>query len=393
MKRYVLVMIACYAAFVVALAQSFVEDGIDYDIVADTEFGASAKVVSISDASAIVDGVLMFPSIVYNEGKGYTVTEIGNSILPDVSGKVPENTELVEALKGVRSITFPEKLLEIGYGNFNGIALLSEVKFGSYLKEICYGSFNNLKSLENVDFPESLEHIGEFCFSETAIRKLRLSPDILIDDNSFCYMTELSEIDFNGMQAYNTGIFSYNPMIEKIVFPRKVYSIYGRAFSNLESLKAVILPAETDIQIGASAFRGCTHLKQIYATGVTPLKTHENEPLGANNLDYSEITLYVPVGSIDAYKADPVWNVYGTIVEYDPAGFDPVYSGASPYAQSIGGGKIVVYDGKGKHVLIATVDGKIISDAIISDNEAVFSPGKGLFVVVIDGISMKLAIY
>ncbi len=85
------------------------------------------------------------------------MTEIGNSILPDVSGKVPENTELVEALKGVRSITFPEKLLEIGYGNFNGIALLSEVKFGSYLKEICYGSFNNLKSLENVDFPESLE--------------------------------------------------------------------------------------------------------------------------------------------------------------------------------------------------------------------------------------------
>ncbi len=50
MKRYVLVMIACYAAFAVAFAQSFVADGIDYDIVADTEFGASAKVVSISDA-------------------------------------------------------------------------------------------------------------------------------------------------------------------------------------------------------------------------------------------------------------------------------------------------------------------------------------------------------
>ena len=54
MKRYVLVMIACYAAFAVAFAQSFVADGIDYDIVADTEFGVSAKVVSISDHGSFI---------------------------------------------------------------------------------------------------------------------------------------------------------------------------------------------------------------------------------------------------------------------------------------------------------------------------------------------------
>ncbi len=84
-------------------------------------------------------------------------------------------------------------------------------------------------------------------------------------------------------------------------------------------LKDIVLSAESDMMIGSSAFSGCTHIVRIYATGETSLKINENEPLGSNGLDYSGITLYVPAGSLETYKTDPAWNVYGMIVEYDPA--------------------------------------------------------------------------
>ena len=87
--------------------------------------------------------------------------------------------------------------------------------------------------------------------------------------------------------------------------PGKVKSIGSSAFENCANLKRVTLP-ESLATIGTNAFKG-TPLKAIYNCSATP----KDVPADAfANVDKASCHLYVPKGSLDAYKAAPVWKEF-----------------------------------------------------------------------------------
>ncbi|MBQ8939491.1 MAG: leucine-rich repeat protein [Paludibacteraceae bacterium] len=85
------------------------------------------------------------------------------------------------------------------------------------------------------------------------------------------------------------------------------------AFANGYSLRSVTIPRSVEI-VGDSVFGGCRSLKTVYNYAVTPQRI--NGSVFAE-VDQSRCTLYVPKGSVPAYRAADVWKDF--VIEEMPA--------------------------------------------------------------------------
>ncbi len=91
----------------------------------------------------------------------------------------------------------------------------------------------------------------------------------------------------------------------------KVIGIGDRCFEAEENLVALDMSQYIEY-IGEDAFHGCTNLATINCHPTTPPACHEN---AFREEHYEDITLYVPTGSLDLYKAADVWSDFVNIEE------------------------------------------------------------------------------
>ena len=87
--------------------------------------------------------------------------------------------------------------------------------------------------------------------------------------------------------------------------PDSVTTIGHSIFSHCYSLTSVTIP-DSVTTIGNGAFYSCKSLKTVYCKPTTP-------PAGGNQMFYnnaSDRKIYVPAGSVEAYKAKQYWSAY-----------------------------------------------------------------------------------
>ena len=132
--------------------------------------------------------------------------------------------------------------------------------------------------------------------------------------------------------------FSFLPCLKKIILPDNVKNIESYAFKGCTDLSFLELPSSLT-SIGRSGFYECTGLTtislpagleymygafggnigltSIYANMPTPLQ----DAYSFYGLDKSNCYLYVPKGSLDAYRQDEEWGRFPYIagLEQDPA--------------------------------------------------------------------------
>ena len=103
----------------------------------------------------------------------------------------------------------------------------------------------------------------------------------------------------------------------------KVTEIGEGVFQNNTNLTEVKIPASIT-SIGANAFAGCKNLQAITINIIVPInlsiisargltRTESSNPV-FEGVDMDKCILYVPEGSVDAYKAAPVWKDFKNIV-------------------------------------------------------------------------------
>lgn len=98
--------------------------------------------------------------------------------------------------------------------------------------------------------------------------------------------------------------------LTSITIPNSVTSIGDYAFSGCTGLTSITIPySVTDI--GFEVFRGCSGLTSV--TNYATIPQTIIDPYTFDGVDISACTLYVPLESVDAYKAADIWKDFGQI--------------------------------------------------------------------------------
>ena len=195
-----------------------------------------------------LEGEVVIPSEVTDNGKTYKVTSIGE--------------EAFLGRRYITSVTIPSTIESIGdnafegcYNSGDGQGLKTVVFSGeSKLKTIGKNAFSSCCALESISIPSSVTKIGE---------------------GAFIYCYKLASVNIpEGVDKIEKETFMSCESLTTVTIPASVDSIMGHAFGKCEKLKPLELPVGDLVYIGVGAFSGCDALeKVVIPEGVTMIDT------------------------------------------------------------------------------------------------------------------------
>ena len=220
-------------------------------------------------------GVLAFAGYQLTEFKGKYASEDGRCLVVDgvlnsfapaglTEYTIPEGVtsigrEALSAQPGLRSITIPD-----------GVTSIGDMAFGA------------CTSLTSITIPESVTKIGSYAFKDCT--------SLPIEDN---------------IRYADTYLVEATTDTETISMKEGTRFIGEFAFAKCTTLTSVTIP-ESVISIGDEAFIQCRNLTSVYCLPTTPPTISQDFFLGYA----SELKIYVPFESINAYKTNVAWWDY-----------------------------------------------------------------------------------
>lgn len=258
---------------------------------------------------------LVIPPTVENDGKTYTVVEIGKYTFEGQtrleSITLPNTLQRIDSwafyatndsTPGLRSIDIPDSVTDIGPYAFSGCKYLEKVKLPKNLTEIKNNVFRDCEKLQYIEVSENVMFINNYAFADCELLETVILPESLegmgdfvfegCDQLRYIYIPKnvrditwsstfsSTGLEFIEVSEKNPYFMSKNNLVltkdgETVVFcPLKVEEAmipegvkyigsdrYGYAF-HCKDLTSVTLPS-TLITMTNSAFRDCYSLKRI----------------------------------------------------------------------------------------------------------------------------------
>lgn len=200
------------------------------------------------------------------------------------------------------SVTLPTNLKYIAYGTFENCYALTSVTLPPNLRGMTGGNFNNCRSLTNLDLPSSLTFIEEYAFNNC---------------KSLTNLNLPSSLTFIGVSA-----FSDCKGLTSLTLSPNIIVVGQEAFGHCSNLSTLTIPQGlTSIaRLNQYHIFSGSGLESVYVAWQTPV------PAGFffDDFDISKCTLYVPLGTKQAYSGTEVWREFGEIKEYDVSGVGKV---------------------------------------------------------------------
>ena len=200
------------------------------------------------------------------------------------------------------SVTLPTNLKYIAYATFDGCYALTSVTLPPNLRGMGGRNFNNCRSLTNLDLPSSLTFIEESAFNNC---------------RSLTNLNLPSSLTFIGVSA-----FSDCKGLTSLTLSPNIIVVGQEAFGHCSNLSTLTIPQGlTSIaRLNQYHIFSGSRLESVYVAWQTPV------PAGFffDDFDISKCTLYVPLGTKQAYSGTEVWREFGEIKEYDVSGVGKV---------------------------------------------------------------------
>lgn len=273
-KRVILAAMLLFATLGVVRGQEYIDDGWYYLLYDD--FGERTAVLETS-TRPVEDRDLQIPEYIEAYGESYRVVEIGDDVFA-------WNTS-------IRTVTLPPSLQTIGKRAFQGCDSLVSINLEN-VKKIGVDAFNSCDLLKSVDL-SSLFFIDEYTFKS-------------------CYALESVKIS-EKTTSIGYDAFGNCERLFSVVIPDGVESIGDNAFENCGLRKLTL--GKNVKTIGDNAFASCSDLMEIHSLAVEPPAYLRGSPDGVLFSGKSNTygILYVPEGSVDAYRQADEWGNFVSI--------------------------------------------------------------------------------
>ena len=252
------------------------------------------------------------------------VTSIGDDTFSGCSGllsiTIPDGVTSIgeKAFKecsSLSSLTIPDSVTGvIGDQAFYGCSGLSSFTIPSGVTNIGDDTFSGCSGLSSIVIPESVRYIGGRAFYGcSGLLSITIPSGVTsIENRTFYGCSGLSSITIpDGVTYIRMAAFGLCSNLSSITIPDSVRYIEGSAFSRCTSLTTITIPAGVTT-MNTFTLYGCTSLQSLTVLAETPPSATSDNFLG--DVDIEGLSIYVPAGSVDAYKSASYWSSYASRV-------------------------------------------------------------------------------
>lgn len=339
-------------------AYDFESDGIYYNILSEADRTVEVTYLySNADNKDAYRGSIKIPANVNHDSNTYTVTTIGRHAFLLC-------TELT-------SLELPNSITTIETEAFLRCAGLTSVTLPNSLTTLGDQAFTNCSSLTSITLPASLTTIGEIAFQNcSAMVNINVeagnpmfsSIDGVVYDKDattilICPERKTEVALPNSLTTVGVNAFRNCSSLTSIPLPGTLTAIENTAFSGCSGLISITLPSSLTT-IGILAFSRCTSLANIQMQCMTPI---ECSPAFSEDVLKNAI-LYIPQGTLAAYKAVEPWKNFANIEEMDFSGVADIEAGeATSLRLTVSDGHLII-DGinDSENATISDIQGRTV---------------------------------
>jgi hypothetical protein len=298
-----------------------------------------------------------------------------DNILYGYKGDMPEGTTFDvkegtlaitnNAFKGtsIKAITLPSSLKIIGNYAFQNCTNLGNITLPAGLSSIGNYAFSGCTSITEVVLPDSLENLGNYAFADCAdLEHIEFGKGITsIGNYTFRNCTRITEINIPD-NITKIGSYTFQACkINTLTFGRGVKEIGSHILYNCTSIVGMYMMCETPPTLEAGLFSSSGH--------------------------YKNGTLYVPKGTLEAYKAHKIWGQFLYIQEHDLTAIDNITTETPTVAVTAGG--IMVNGAEGKEVSVYNIVGTVVERTSNYTGETIMLD-KGVYIVRVGNKATKV---
>ena len=212
----------------------------------------------------------------------------------------------------ITSLDIPDSVTSMGESAFSGCTLLKELTIGGGLTKIPTYAFQRCGFID-VIIPDNVNTIGQYAFYNCAELTSVAIPDSVttIEKGAFNNCSSLLSVDIpSSVTIIEASTFDSCSALSSVTIPNSVNTISVYAFRACVSLPRVTIPENVQY-LGAMAFIECSALTRVDVMAVSPPIVDGN-PFQDSS---SDLLIYVPSGSLNAYKEAQYWKMWNNVVE------------------------------------------------------------------------------
>lgn len=286
---------------------------------------------------------------------------------------------------GKISATIPNTVTSIAPGAFSNCKLLSSLNIPDSVESIGESAFYNCTGLTSLTIPDSVTSIERSAFRRCSALTSLIIPDSVtsIGGNAFEHCTGLTSLIIpNSVTFIGDGAFMYCTGLTSLIIPNSVTSIEGFTFAYCSGLKSLTIPNSVTY-IGTGAFHYCTALESIYMQCEVPVKCAPS----FSDENFEAAVLYVPTGTLSAYKEVEPWKNFRNIKEMDFSGVDGIEAGGKLQI-SVENGCITV-GGNYESVTVYNMQGRVVYSG---SSQVIDNLAPGIYIVRAGSQTAKVSI-